>query len=175
LPSSASPILRGLLSVYYFVLNPSSLLRSDIEMATAIRAASGVLALTIFAFKASKSLYEAVSSFKSKSKDIHDIQTDLETLITVVGSIRQQAQGSENESKLEPLRKPIECCTKTCQEMQEMLKACTKHTKDGRDSVRDWLNMRYHEKSFNDFKRQLASYKSTLSVTFASINMCVSV
>jgi Fungal N-terminal domain of STAND proteins len=140
-------------------------------MATVIGAASGVLALTIFAFKASKSLYEAVSSFKSKSKDIRDIQTDLGTLVTILGSIRQQAQDSGNESKLEPLRKPIECCIKTCQEMQEMLNACTIHTKDSRNSVRDWLNMRYHEKTFDDFKRQLASYKSTLMVTFDSINM----
>jgi Fungal N-terminal domain of STAND proteins len=140
-------------------------------MATVIGAASGVLALSIFAFKASKSLYEAVSSFKSKPKDIRDIQTDLGTLVTVLDSIRQQAQGSENKSKLELLRKPIECCTKTCQEMQEMLNACTMHTKDNHYSVRDWLNMRYHEKSFDDFKRQLTSYKSTLSITFALINM----
>lgn len=65
----------------------------------------------------------------------------------------------------------MECCTKICQEMQEMLNACTKHAKDGGNSVRDWLNMRYHEKSFDDFKRQLASYKSTLMVTFDSIKM----
>ncbi len=55
--------------------------------------------------------------------------------------------------------------------MREMLDACTKYSKDGRDSVRDWLNMRYKEKTFEDVKKRLASYKSTLAITFESINM----
>lgn len=141
-------------------------------MAEAVGTASGVLALTVFAFKASKSLFEAVSSFTSQRRTIQDIQTDLGALVAVFDLIIQQAQGSGNESKLEPLREPVKCCTKSCQEMQEMLDACTKHAKDGRDSVRDWLHMRYHEKNLEDIKQQLASYKSTLSITFASINMC---
>ena len=52
-----------------------------------------------------------------------------------------------------------------------MLNACTKHAKDNRDSIRDWLNMQYREKSFEDVKQRLASYKSTLSIAFASINI----
>jgi aspartate oxidase len=144
-------------------------------MAEAIGAASGVLTLTIFVFKASKSLLEAVSSLKSQRRTIRDIQTDLEALVAVLDSIRQQVQASENDSKFEPLREPMKCCTKICQEMQEMLNMCTRHAKDGHDSVRDWLKMRYHEKSLEDIKQQLASYKLTLSVTFASINMCKSI
>ncbi|BCR85775.1 uncharacterized protein ACHE_21233S [Aspergillus chevalieri] len=57
--------------------------------------------------------------------------------------------------------------------MREMLNACTKRSAEGRESVRDWLNMRYREKSFEDMKQRLASYKSTLSITFESINIRV--
>jgi hypothetical protein len=143
-------------------------------MAEAIGAASSVLALVIFAYDTSKSLYDAVSSFKNQRRAIQDVQTDLGSLVAVLNLIRQQAQGSEDHTKFEPLRQPVECCT-TCQDMQEMLNACTKHAKDGRDSIRDWLNMKYQEKSFEDVRQRLASYKSTLSIAFASINMYTSI
>jgi hypothetical protein len=52
--------------------------------------ASSILALTMFAFESSKSLYEAVSNFKSQRKTVQDVQTDLGSLITVLDLIRQQ-------------------------------------------------------------------------------------
>ena len=145
------------------------------KMAEAIGAASSVLALTIFAYNTSKSLYEAVSSFRSQRRTIQDVQTDLGSLVAVLGLVREQAQGSEADMKFEPLRQPVQCCTTTCQEMREMLDECTKHAKDGWDSVRDWLNMQYRERSFQDMKQRLASYKSTPSIAFASINMYTSI
>lgn len=140
-------------------------------MAEAVGFASALLGLTIFAYDTSKSLYEAVSSFRSQRKTIKDLQGDISSLVTVLGSICTQAQDSQDAERLEPLRQPLECCLTTCQEMREMLNACTKRSAEGRESVRDWLNMRYREKSFEDMKQRLASYKSTLSITFESINM----
>jgi len=140
-------------------------------MAEAVGLASGLLTLTIFAYDTSKSLYEAVSSFKSQRKTIKDVLADLDSLVTVLENINKQAQRSQEVERLEPLREPLNCCTTTCHEMHEMLDACTTHSKEGRDSVRDWLNMRYHEKSFEDMKKRLASFKSTLSIVFESINM----
>ena len=140
-------------------------------MTTGIGEASSILALTIFAFESSKSLYEAVSSFKSRRKDVVDVQTDLGSLVTALELIRQQAQGSQDGDKFEPLRHPLQCCLAICQEIQETLNVCTRHTKKGREGVRDWLHMQYHEKSFSDMKQRLASYKSTLSIAFASMNM----
>jgi hypothetical protein len=133
--------------------------------------ASALLTLIVVALDTSKSLYEAVSSFKSQRKAIQDLQTDLSSLITVLGSIRTQAQTSHEVERLEPLRHPLECCLTTCQEIRDMLDACTEHSAERQDRVRNWLKMRYHEKSFEDMKQRLASYKSTLSITFGSINM----
>jgi len=140
-------------------------------MAEAVGLASGLLTLIIFAYDTSKSLYEAISSFKSQRKTIKDVLADLDSLVTVVEKIREQAQSSEEIEKLESLREPLNCCATTCHEMHEMLDACTKHSQDGRASVRDWLNMQYHEKSFEDMKKRLASFKSTLSIAFQLINM----
>jgi hypothetical protein len=140
-------------------------------MAEPIGLASGLLTLIIFAYDTSKSVYDIVSSFKSQRKVIKDVQADLNSLITVLTSIRDQAQRSSGLERLEPLRQPLNCCATTCKEMREMLDACTAHSTDERNSVRDWLKMQYHEKGFEDMKKRLASYKSTLSIAFESINM----
>ncbi|KAL8637401.1 MAG: hypothetical protein Q9228_005320 [Teloschistes exilis] len=140
-------------------------------MAEAVGLASSLLALTVAAYKTSKSLYEAVSNFQSQRKTIKDIQADLKSLITVLDKVHEQIQSSHDIERLEPLRQPLTCCTTACQEMYEMLDACTIHGTDGRNSVRDWLSMRYHEKSFEDMKQRPLSYKSTLSIAFDSIMM----
>jgi DNA repair ATPase RecN len=140
-------------------------------MAEAVGLASGLLTLIIFAYDTSKSLYKAVSSFKSQRKTIKDVLADLDSLVTVFKKIHEQAQRSQEVERLKPLREPLNCCTTTCHEMHEMLDACTTHSKEGQDSVRDWLNMRYHKKSFEDMKKRLANFKSTLSIAFESINM----
>lgn len=133
--------------------------------------ASAVLSLSIFAFKTSKSLYEAISSFKSQRKTILDVQVDLKSLVDILGKITEQAQRPQEVEKLEPLRDPLKCCTVTCQEMSKMLEEATRHSKDGSDCVRVWLSMRYHEKSFEDIKNRLASYKSTLGIAFQLVDM----
>lgn len=140
-------------------------------MAEPVGLASGLLALTVAAYKTSKSLYEAVSSFQSQRKTIKDFQTDLQSLIAVLGKVYEQVQSSQDIERLESLRKPLYCCMTACQEMCEMLDACTIHGTDGRNSVRDWLSMRYREKSFEDIKQRLLSYKSTLSIAFDLIMM----
>lgn len=141
------------------------------KMAEAVGLASAILGLTIFAYDTSKSLYEAVSNFRTQRKTIKDLQNELNSLTTILGSIRAHVEQSDKVQRLEPLQEPLECCLTICQEMRETLEACTKHSAEGRDSIRDWLNMRYHGKSFEDMTKRLNSYKSTLSITFASINM----
>ncbi|KAL8696017.1 MAG: hypothetical protein Q9201_007864 [Fulgogasparrea decipioides] len=140
-------------------------------MAEVIGLASGLLTLTVAAYKTSKSLYETVSSLQSQRKTIKDIQADLNSLVTVLEKVHEHIQSSHNIKRLEPLRQPVDCCMTTYQEMHEMLDACIIHGTDSRNSVRDWLGMRCHEKSFEDLKQRLFSYKSTLSIAFDSIVM----
>jgi hypothetical protein len=140
-------------------------------MAETVGLASGLLTLVVFAFDSSKSLYEAISSFKSQRQTIKDVLADLDALVTVLTPIRERAQRLTEDRKLEPLRLPLRCCATTCEEMRQMLDVCAAHSKDGQTSVRDWLKMRYREKSFDDMKKRLSSYKTTLAVAFQLINM----
>lgn len=140
------------------------------NMAEVVGTVASVLTLTVFTYDTSKTLYEAVASFKSHRKAVKEVQADLASLMAVLDSIRDQMQQSDNTAKFEPLRQPLGCCSTVCQELQEMLKVCTAHSKQDSDSIRDWLSMRYREKSFDDVKKRLASYKSTLCIAFALVN-----
>lgn len=140
-------------------------------MAEVVGITSGLLALAVAGYKASKSLHEAVSNLQNRRKTIRDIRNDSTSLVAVLETIEERIRGSSDLERLEPLRQPLDCCTTTCQEMLEMLDACTVHSTDDRNRVRDWLNMRFHGKGFEDIKQRLCSYKSTLDITFGLIMM----
>lgn len=142
-------------------------------MAEAIGAASGILALVIAALQASKAVYNTVDSFKSHRQKVREIQTELGSLTVVLESVCQQIQLSPDKQRFEPLREPLKCCTMTCEDIQLMLDKCTKHAKNKGDSISDWLQMQYREKSFDETKQRLAAYKATLSITFDAINLFV--
>ena len=56
-------------------------------MADVVGITSGLLALTVTAYKTSKALHEAISSFRSQRKTVRDIQADLKSLMTVLEAI----------------------------------------------------------------------------------------
>lgn len=140
-------------------------------MAEAIGITSGLVALVLFAFNTSKSAYATVSSLRSHRGDVKAVQTDLESLVAVLDTLRAQAQSSTGVERLEALRYPIHCCAEICKDMQAMLDACASRSTDGSISVRDWLKMQYRGKSFDDVRKRLTSYKATLVLALETINM----
>ncbi|EXJ81503.1 hypothetical protein A1O1_07720 [Capronia coronata CBS 617.96] len=133
--------------------------------------AASILALATFAYDTSKKLYEVVSSFKSRRTDIQEVQSSLTALVSVLELVQQQILESGDECKYKPLCQPMQCCISTCEDMQKSLDACTQRPNDVHASIRDWLKMQFHGKSFADMKQRLASYQSTLSIAFASVNL----
>ena len=140
-------------------------------MAEAIGLAAGLLALATAAYTTSKALHEAISSFRSQLEAIKNLRADSESLTVVLSQIYAEIQNAHDNERFESLRQPIYYCMKECQELHEMINACTAHTTDNRKSVRDWLSMQFHGKSFEDMKQRLFSYKLTLSVAFSLITM----
>lgn len=141
--------------------------------AEALGVVASVLAIATAALQLSQSTYEIISSFRSQRKDVEEIQSDLSALNIVLELTREQAKGTSNDDRLKSLRGPLLCCQTILQEIHDMLKQSTKHSKDNRESVRTWLNLRHREKSFTDAKQRLSSYKSTLIIAIDSLNMYV--
>ena len=143
-------------------------------MAEAVGLASGLLTLTIAAYRTSKALHESISSFQSQRQAIKDLQADSESLTTVLKQIQERLQHGHDAGRCEVVRQPIYCCLNVCQELREMINTCTSHTTDNRQSVRDWLNMQFRGKNFEEIKQRLSTYKSTLSVAFSLTTMYAS-
>ena len=140
-------------------------------MADSARLASSLLALISATYKSVAFLYEETSRLQSQRQTIKDVLADLDALVKLLTTINKRAQQPSEAAKLEPIREPLKCCDTVSKEMHEMFAACMKRSKDSQAGVRDWLNMRYRGKSFDDMKKRLSSYKTTLVITFHSVNM----
>ncbi|OJJ43209.1 hypothetical protein ASPZODRAFT_169523 [Penicilliopsis zonata CBS 506.65] len=140
-------------------------------MAEALGTASAVLGLAILVYDSSHTLHDAISSFKSQRKTIKDLRSDLVSLDALLVTIKNHAERSEDPKRLEPLRQPLDCCLHACQEMHEKLKTSTRYSTNGHNSLRDWLQMQYQGKNFEQMKQRIASYKATLSISFSCINL----
>lgn len=146
--------------------------QSDVsQMAEVLGVVSSVLAIATVAVQLSISTYETIASFRSQRQDIQDVQSDLAALTVVLEHILKQGEATPDDQRFETLKVPLSCCEKILREIHESLAECTRHAKDHRDSVRTWLKLHYREKSFNEAKERLSSYKATLCVAFDTMNM----
>ena len=130
-------------------------------------------AIATVALQLGKASYDTISGFRSQRQDVVDIQSDLSVLAVVLVLIRTQAKGVPNDRRLEPLREPLSCCRHILQDIHETLAQCTKHAKSHRESIRTWLSLQYHDKSFIEAKQRMPNYKVTQCSAFDAMNMYV--
>jgi len=137
--------------------------------AEAIGVASGALALAVFAFKSSVSLYQTVGSFQSSKREIRELKEELKSLQQVIEPLEMLA--SADEVRFNGLCLPLLCCGKACKEFDELIAKCTKHSKESKTSFRDWATLQYKSKDMVGFKNLLAGYKATISIAIGDINL----
>jgi hypothetical protein len=140
-------------------------------MAEAIGIASGLLALSVFAFQSSISLYQVVDSFQSSKKVIRDLKDELEALNGVLRSLQQAA--ADDTEHLSTLNLPLFRCGKACEDFEEVIIKCTAHSGGSRTSFRDWAKLKYMGSDIVGFKDMLAGYKSTINIALAEANLYV--
>ncbi|KAF1835670.1 hypothetical protein BDW02DRAFT_629344 [Decorospora gaudefroyi] len=131
--------------------------------------ASGVIALATLAFKSSVSLYQTVRSFQSNRREIRELKEELEALSNVIQSLQELA--STKEVQFDALRLPLLRCGKACQDFEEVIAKCTKHSSESKASFRDWAKLQYMGNDIVGFKNLLAGYKSTISIAIGDINL----
>lgn len=138
-------------------------------MAEQINIASGVLALSIFAFKSSDSLFQIVQSFQSSKRGAFELREELEALKEAIGSLQDLA--FENEARLEVLRLPLLRCGNACIGFEQVITECTRHYHEPKTNFRDWGNLQYMGSDISGFKSMLASYKATFSIAVSDVNL----
>jgi hypothetical protein len=140
-------------------------------MAEPIGIASGVLALSVFAFNSSVSLYQFVKSFQSNKREIRELKEELDSLRDVIGSLRQLASNDDDQFKI--LCLPLLRCGQACKDFEEVIANCTKHSGGSRTSFRDWTKLQYLGSDIAGFKNMLGGYKATISIAIGDINLYV--
>jgi hypothetical protein len=138
-------------------------------MAEPIGIASGLLALTTFAFTSSVSLYQAIESFRSNQRTVRELKEELGALKGVLQSLQEAADN--NNTHLEALKPPLLCCGNACKDFEALIIKCTKHSGGSRTSFRDWAKLQYMGNDITGFKNMLAGYKSTISIALGDANL----
>ena len=139
-------------------------------MAEPIGLASGVLALTTFAFQSSITLYNMVQSFQSHPRRVRDLIEELEALNGVLGSLAETVSTTTN-IELSALDLPLLRCGKSCKEFEQELMKCSSRSGGSRTSFRDWAKLRHIGEDIDGFRRLLAGYKLTVNITLIDANL----
>lgn len=138
-------------------------------MADPISLSSGVLALALFAFQSSKTLYQAFGSFQNYGRNIRDLKEELQALNEVLQSLEETLKN--NADRLSALKRPLFSCGRACEEFAPMVARCTAHSNKSRTSVRDWAKLSYMGKDIAGFRNLMAGYKSTIAIALGDANM----
>ncbi|KAE8381497.1 hypothetical protein BDV26DRAFT_278708 [Aspergillus bertholletiae] len=139
-------------------------------MAEPIGLASGLLALTTFAFQSSITLYETVNSFRSHSSRVRDLTDELEALSGVLGPLKDLLD-STTDVDLSALELPLLRCGNACSEFEQELIKCSSRSGNGRTSFRDWAKLRYMGDDIDGFRRLLTGYKLTINIALTDANL----
>ncbi|EHK27036.1 uncharacterized protein TRIVIDRAFT_211341 [Trichoderma virens Gv29-8] len=139
-------------------------------MAEAIGIASGLLALSQFAFQSSVSLYETINSYQSHQQRVRELAEEASALSGVLGSLVDTVKAT-TDIDLSSLEMPLRQCDKACQTFEQQIKKVSSRSTGARASVRDWARLRYMGEDMDGFRRLLASYKMTIMVALTDANL----
>src|SRR4051812_27023185 len=95
-------------------------------MADPLSTASGILALTVFAFQASQVLYQTVASFQHNQRTIRQLKEELEALAGALEALQETVTNSSVD--LNMLRLPLLRCGKACEDFEALIVKCTTHS-----------------------------------------------
>jgi hypothetical protein len=139
-------------------------------MAEAIGIASGMVALSTFAFQSSVTLYQTLQSFKVHNTRVRNLEQELGAISEVLGSLNEKFAATSDDD-LSALKLPLLRCGKACREFEEELLKCSSRSGGNRTSFRDWARLTYMGDNIDGFKQQLAGYKSTIVIALTDANL----
>ena len=138
-------------------------------MADGISLASGVVALTTFAFQSTKVLHELIESYRNKTRAVRELRDELEALEAVLKSL--QGILSDPDVDLSALELPLLRCGEACGGFAKTIEKCTARSSTDKTSFRDWLLLTYRGRDIASFRNIIGAYKSTITIALADANM----
>ncbi|RYC79881.1 hypothetical protein BFJ63_vAg17239 [Fusarium oxysporum f. sp. narcissi] len=140
-------------------------------MAEVIGLLSGLLTLAAVAHKSVIKVQEIVQSFQCLPRQSRELLSELAELSTVLKDLSQAPRG-DVEVDLSALRITLEQCSRSCEDFERELKACSSRSSQDRTSFRDWAKLTYRGgNGIEGFRQQLIGYKSTIVVALSFANL----
>lgn len=139
-------------------------------MAEVIGIASGLVALSAFAFESSITLHHTVKSFQTHPTRVRELLDELCDLSAVLGSLNETVNAT-TDVDLSALDLPLLRCGNACKEFEQELLKCMSRSGGNRTSFRDWAKLRYMGDDIDAFRRLLSGYKLTINIALADANL----
>jgi len=142
-------------------------------MAETVGLASGILTLSVFAFKSSSKLHRTIQELGGQPRQIRDILTELTALNLVLRELTETGDISLGVD-LSALKLTLEQCKRACDEVAtELQPYCTRSDQD-KARFRDWVKLKWSSgDGMEGFRQQLIGYKSTIVVALSFANLSV--
>lgn len=140
-------------------------------MAEPVGLASGILALSVFAFKSGSKLYNTIKTFHLLPRQVRELLTELSELTSVLQKLSETGD-LRLDVDLTALRLTLEQCRRACDDVEtELLGYCSRSGVD-RASFRDWIKLNFSGGGgIEGFRQQLIGYKSTITVAVSFANL----
>ncbi|KAI1839518.1 hypothetical protein JX266_014271 [Neoarthrinium moseri] len=140
-------------------------------MAEAIGLVSGVLTLTVFAFKSGIKLHSTIEGFRNQPRQVRELLTELAGLVSVLQKLSETGDlGLDID--LTALRLTLEQCRRSCDDVETELLAYCSQSRVDRASFRDWAKLKCSGgDGIEGFRQQLIGYKSTITVALSFANL----
>jgi len=140
-------------------------------MAEPIGVASGLVALTVFAFKSSIALYQTIDSFRHHSDTIRDLRNELEALQGALRSLTETADGGG--ASFPALSLPLLRCGNACRDFEQKILSSASRSGTALANFRGWAKLRYLGDDVDNFRRMLSGYKSTILIAITDATLYV--
>ncbi|KAK5103205.1 hypothetical protein LTS08_004010 [Lithohypha guttulata] len=137
-------------------------------MAEVIGAVSGLAALIGIACKGIQSLIKCLKEIHNAPDVVLELIAQLEAILVVLQSLEKTIDGDDDA--LKTLKGPIEWCGTACIQLRTRLIGLGSNQSHASRLV-DWTKLKFMGNDIEDFKKAMASYKSTICIAVGDVNL----
>jgi hypothetical protein len=139
-------------------------------VAEPVSLASGLLALAMFAFQSTLSLYDLVKSFRPSPARVRDLLQELKALGGLLGHLVDRVRATGDQD-LSALNLPLLRCGHGCIDFQQEIMEFASRSGATRTNFRDWAKLKYMGDDMDGFRRMLSTYKLTINIALTDANL----
>ncbi|KAE8416790.1 hypothetical protein BDV36DRAFT_296799 [Aspergillus pseudocaelatus] len=142
-------------------------------MADPVSLPLSILTLVTFAFGACRSLINTFEAFQNLPQDVSSLKSVLESLQGVFNEVSSIVSdpAAEDNPGIECLRNPLLGCGEACENLERLIRKCTKHSTEKKHSVRDWAMLRLKADQIKAVQDTLSLYEATIGLALGSASL----